>query len=129
MRKIDADALEIKFEEECACECAICRYGIYENADFKGCELIKTAPTVEDSVKFEPVQIEPYEIKGVNMSNFYKPLTPQFRREINASIDARIAEMETCKQNVLVQNHICAYEKLKELIEALPDGFLMPLTD
>lgn len=47
MRSIDADALQKKFREECTHECAICRYGIYDNADFKGCDLICKAPTIE----------------------------------------------------------------------------------
>lgn len=62
------------------------------------------------------------------MSNYYKPLTPSFRREINEGIDAQIAELETCKQNVLVQQRITYYEALRNFIESLPDGFLMPIT-
>lgn len=42
-RLVDADALEKRFEEECAGECPICIYS-HEGCP---CGLIKTAPTVE----------------------------------------------------------------------------------
>ena len=58
---------------------------------------------------------------------FYKPLTPNFRAEINESIDKNIAELETCKNNGLVSMQITAQSVLKNLINNLPDGYLIPM--
>lgn len=59
MRSIDADILQETFREECACECAVCRYGIYDNADFKGCKLIEDAPMIKPkAIVIEPKIIE-----------------------------------------------------------------------
>ena len=48
MNPIDGDELQEVFREECACECACCRYGIFDKADFKGCKLIEDAPTIKE---------------------------------------------------------------------------------
>ena len=33
---------------------------------------------------------------------FYKPLTPQFRAELNKSIDKNMEELKTCQNNAYV---------------------------
>lgn len=43
-RLIDADALEKRFEEQCAGNCDVC---IYQAIDGSHCGLIRTAPTVD----------------------------------------------------------------------------------
>ena len=60
-------------------------------------------------------------------TEFYKPLTPEFRIQINDSISKNIAELKTCEQNVLVNMQIQGQLALKNLIDSLPDGYLMPL--
>lgn len=57
----------------------------------------------------------------------YKPLTPEMRLKINESLDNNIAELKTCERNAIVNYQIFEQENLKKLINALPDGFLMPL--
>lgn len=57
---------------------------------------------------------------------FYKPLTPSLRQDINRSIDANIAELRTCRSNGLVNMQITAQETLRNLINNLPDGYLLP---
>lgn len=59
--------------------------------------------------------------------NFYKPLTPSLRQEINASIDKNIAELNTCKRNAFVNMQISGYLATKRLINGLPDGYPMPM--
>ena len=59
---------------------------------------------------------------------FYKPLTPNLRADINASIDKNLAELRTCKSNVFVNMQIAGYEQTKRLINGLPDGYPMPMT-
>lgn len=59
---------------------------------------------------------------------FYKPLTPNFRAEINESIEKGIEELKTCESNVFVNMQIVAYEQTKRLINGLPDGYPMPVT-
>ena len=58
---------------------------------------------------------------------FYKPLTPNFRSEINESIENNISELMTCESNALVNMQITAQMMAKNLISNLPDGFLMPM--
>lgn len=58
----------------------------------------------------------------------YKPLTPKLRGEINASIDKSIAELKTCNSNPLVNFQINAKNTLKNVINGLPDGYMIPFT-
>lgn len=58
---------------------------------------------------------------------FYKPLTPALRSEINKSIDININELMTCESNPLVDMQITAQMVAKNLINNLPDGYLMPM--
>lgn len=64
------------------------------------------------------------------MSNtFYKPLTPDFRENINNTIDRNIAELNTCKHNAFTNMQIISQEALKKLINALPDGYPIPVEE
>ena len=58
---------------------------------------------------------------------FYKPLTPDMRRQIDDSISKNIAELKTCEQNDLVKLQIYGQQALKDLIRSLPDGYLIPM--
>lgn len=58
---------------------------------------------------------------------FYKPLTPKLRKDINRSIGENIAELRTCRPNGLVNMQITAQETLRNLINNLPDGYLLPM--
>lgn len=58
---------------------------------------------------------------------YYKPLTPSLRNEINISIDNNIAELRTCQNNGIVNLQINANAVLKNLINNLPDGYLLPM--
>lgn len=60
-------------------------------------------------------------------AEFYKPLTPDFRKQINDSISKNIAELKTCEQNGLVKAQICGQLALKRFINSLPDGYLIPM--
>lgn len=61
------------------------------------------------------------------MTTIYKPLTPNLRHEIRASINDSIRELETCQPNPLVTMHIQSYNALQNLIDSLPDGYLLPM--
>ena len=58
---------------------------------------------------------------------FYKPLTPRFREEINASIDCNIAELKTCSNNAFVNAQIVGLKATRNLINNLPDGYPIPM--
>lgn len=64
---------------------------------------------------------------GKMTETFYKPLTPSLRASINSSIDDNISELKTCEQNGLINVQITAQTLLKNMINNLPDGFLMPM--
>lgn len=58
---------------------------------------------------------------------FYKPLTPELRNSINYSIDDNISELRTCRPNAFVNMQINANLVLKNIINALPDGYPLPM--
>lgn len=58
---------------------------------------------------------------------FYKSLTPELRKKINSSIDNNISELRTCNQCTLVNMQITGNMLLKNIINALPDGYPMPM--
>lgn len=58
---------------------------------------------------------------------FYKPLTPSLRQDINRSIDENIAELRKCRLNALVNMQIIGQEELRKFINALPDGYPLPM--
>ena len=60
-------------------------------------------------------------------TSYYKPLTPEFRKQIDDSISKTIAELKTCKRNAFVNVQICGYQALRGMINALPDGYLIPM--
>lgn len=57
----------------------------------------------------------------------YKPLTPDFREQINLEIDRNIAELLRCDRNSLVIGEINAYKILRNVINHLPDGYPIPV--
>lgn len=57
---------------------------------------------------------------------FYRPLTPQLRSEIMQSIDSNISELNTCQSNALVNMQKTGYVALRNIINALTDGYLIP---
>lgn len=58
---------------------------------------------------------------------FIKPLTPELRSDINVSIDDQIRGLETCQINAFVSAQMCGLSALKNLINALPDGYPIPM--
>ncbi|CUM76833.1 hypothetical protein [Blautia hydrogenotrophica] len=54
---------------------------------------------------------------------FYTPLTPKFRGEINDSINSQLAELNTCERNTFVSIQEISLNVTKNLIRALPDGY------
>lgn len=61
------------------------------------------------------------------MSDLYKPLTPTYRAEIQDSIRSQLAELNTCKDNAFVSAQRVGLTALKGLINALPDGYPIPI--
>lgn len=57
----------------------------------------------------------------------YKPLTPSFRQNINIGFNNQISELQTCEQNGLVIMQIAALKTYQNLINSLPDGYLIPV--
>ena len=57
----------------------------------------------------------------------YKPLTPTFRSEIQKSISSQMQELNTCQNNVLVSAQKAGLTALSNLINDLPDGYLIPI--
>lgn len=56
------------------------------------------------------------------------PLTPDIRATVNELIDQRIAVLNTCESTTWVNFSRCANEALRSLINALPDGYPLPIT-
>lgn len=60
-------------------------------------------------------------------SEFYQPLTPAFRAEIQNSISQNMAELNTCKENGLVSAQKTGLKVLSNLINSLQDGYPIPM--
>lgn len=60
-------------------------------------------------------------------NTFYKPLTPELRGDINKSIDSSISELCTCEPNAFVNIQLMAHKALKNIVNALPDGYPLPM--
>lgn len=58
---------------------------------------------------------------------FYKPLTQELRSRINSSVDRNIYELNTCKPNVYVNAQLIGYQAFRNVINALPDGYPLPM--
>lgn len=57
---------------------------------------------------------------------YYKPLTPKLREEINDAIVSNMAELKTCENNAIVNAQIIGYGAFRNIINSLPDGYLIP---
>nr|DAU57736.1 MAG TPA: hypothetical protein [Caudoviricetes sp.] len=58
---------------------------------------------------------------------FYKPLTPDLRSDITAGIHKNMTELNTCQPNALVNIQKIGLIQLERLINALTDGYPIPL--
>lgn len=59
--------------------------------------------------------------------SIYKPLTPTLRKTIMESTDDRIRELNECQPTAYVNAQVSAYRMFKNIINGLPDGYLLPL--
>ena len=58
---------------------------------------------------------------------YYKPLTPEFRTRINEGIRSQEIELNTCQNTPYVTAQKIGLQALENLINALPDGFPLPM--
>lgn len=58
---------------------------------------------------------------------YYKPLTPEFRARINESVRYIEIELNTCQNTPYVTDQKIGLQALENLINALPDGFPLPM--
>lgn len=58
----------------------------------------------------------------------YIPLTPAIRESVNNTIDGRLSELDKCDQTPWVSMARIVNVGCKNLINALPDGYLLPVT-
>ena len=58
---------------------------------------------------------------------YYKPLTPELRRQAVNSIDAEIDKLKTCQINEFSNAGITAFKVARHTIMNLPDGYPMPM--
>ena len=61
------------------------------------------------------------------METFYKPLTPAFRSDITGRHHKNMTELNTCQPNAIVTAQKIGLIQLEKLINALPDGYPIPL--
>ena len=61
------------------------------------------------------------------MKEFYKTLTPKFRVEIQDSINEQLTDLNTCESNAFVNVQKIGLEMCKNLFNALPDGYPIPM--
>lgn len=61
------------------------------------------------------------------MIEYYKILTPEFRKEINNSIEDNRRQLNTCSENAFVSAERIGLDCLQKLINTLPDGYPIPM--
>lgn len=61
------------------------------------------------------------------METLYKPLTPDLRSDITVGIHKNMTELNACQPNALVNIQKIGLIQLERLINALPDGYPIPL--
>lgn len=60
-------------------------------------------------------------------NEFYKPLTPAFRTEIQNSISQNMSELNTCQNTVYVSAQKTGLNMMSYFIDSSPDGYLIPM--
>lgn len=58
---------------------------------------------------------------------YTEPLTPELRGQINAGIDEREKKLSTCESNAFVNAQRIGLKAMRDLINALPDGYPIPM--
>lgn len=58
---------------------------------------------------------------------YYEPLTPELRRGINETIEKELGKLNTCKPTAFVAARRTGLRATKNLINALPDGYPVPM--
>ena len=60
---------------------------------------------------------------------YYRPITPEFREDLNNSIMGEIEKLQSCQQTSFTEAYISGYTALYGLINILPNGFPLPLSE
>ena len=68
-------------------------------------------------------------VKEDYRETFYRPLTQDIRKQINDSIRSNVAELNTCQDSVYVRMQKAGYGALRNIINALPDGYPIPFNE
>lgn len=58
---------------------------------------------------------------------YYEPLTPELRQGINETIEKELGKLNTCKPTAFVAARRVGLRTTKNLINALPDGYPVPM--
>ena len=58
----------------------------------------------------------------------YIPLTQEIRAAVNDTINQRLAVLDTCESTPLVNLSRIANEATRHVINALPNGYMLPVT-
>lgn len=61
------------------------------------------------------------------METFYKPLTSTLRSDITVGIHKNMTELNACQPNALATAQKIGLIQLEKLMNALPDGYPIPL--
>ena len=64
-----------------------------------------------------------------NTSETYlTPLTKDLKASVNSELDRKMAELNRCDETPFVALYKVSYELTRSLINALPDGYPVPVT-
>lgn len=59
--------------------------------------------------------------------HYIAPLTKDVKREFNIAVDTKLAELNRCDETPYVNLYKSLYQLQKNLINALPDGYPVPM--
>ena len=83
---------------------------------------------VDETVTIDRKVYDELRKKACGNRTEYIPLTPAIRESVNNTIDGRLSELDKCDQTAWVSMARIANEACKNLINALPDGYPLPVT-
>ena len=83
---------------------------------------------IDGTVTIDKKVYEELHRKACGNRTEYIPLTPAIRESVNNTIDGRLSELDKCDQTAWVSMARIVNVGCKNLINALPDGYPLPIT-
>lgn len=81
----------------------------------------------DGTVTIDRKEYEELKRRACTESTEYVPLSPEIRAAVNKTVDQRVAALNACESTPWINLSRCANEMVRNLINALPDGYPVPV--